>query len=388
MRNWWQPPRLRIGEGSETQRHATWLELFYDLVFVVAISELAKSFNEDISFSGFFRFAFLFLPVWWVWICTAFYTTRFGTDDFVHRFLTILQMVAIIALAVNIEHGLDQNSTGFALSYVAARGVLVIKYLCAIRYVPEARHLTIPYTLGFASAAIIWLVSVLIPIPLRFVLWTLGLVVDFATPILVWKLHATLPPHHTHLPERMGLFILIVLGESIAAVVHGVRYPESNGLSASCALFGLGIAFSFWWLYFENVGGNSIQSEKITGDLGAYYAWLYGHTPLIIGIAATGVGVKQVLLSVPSTALPSTTRILLCAAVALCLLSLGVLHRTGVIKPCLSRSWYRLGGAAGVVVVSIVGAHLLPVGFIGLLAFICAVQVLLEIYPSSVESSR
>ncbi len=61
----WKPPELRVSESSEEERHATWLELFYDLVFVVAISQLAHNLNEDVSLSGFLGFVFLFVPVWW-----------------------------------------------------------------------------------------------------------------------------------------------------------------------------------------------------------------------------------------------------------------------------------------------------------------------------------
>jgi low temperature requirement protein LtrA len=65
VKTWLQPPRLRIGEHSEEERHATWLELFYDLVFVVAVSQVAQNLSADVSLSGFFGFAFLFMPIWW-----------------------------------------------------------------------------------------------------------------------------------------------------------------------------------------------------------------------------------------------------------------------------------------------------------------------------------
>lgn len=99
MKTWLQPPRLRISEDDEAQpRHATWLELFYDLVFVVAVSQLAHNLSKDVSLTGFLSFAALFVPVWWAWIGTTFYANRFDSDDVLRRLLMGLQMLAIASL--------------------------------------------------------------------------------------------------------------------------------------------------------------------------------------------------------------------------------------------------------------------------------------------------
>lgn len=117
---------MEKGNNNNTQRHATWLELFYDLVFVVVISQLAHNLDLDFSLFGFIGFLALFVPVWWSWTGAAFYATRFDTDDLGHRFLTLLQMIGAAALAVNVSDGLGKDSAGFALSYAAFRnrGVL------------------------------------------------------------------------------------------------------------------------------------------------------------------------------------------------------------------------------------------------------------------------
>ena len=141
VKDWWQPPQLRIGEDGVTERRATWLELFFDLVFVVAIAQLAHKLNEEISLSGFFGFVALFIPVWWSWVGAAFYANRFDTDDLGHRLLTSVQMLAVAALAVNIHHGLGDSSAGFALSYAAVRFVLVVEYLRAGKHAVAARSL-------------------------------------------------------------------------------------------------------------------------------------------------------------------------------------------------------------------------------------------------------
>lgn len=380
--DWWKPPQLRI-EGSEEERRVTWLELFYDLVFVVAISQLAHKLNEDVSLSGFFGFVALFIPVWWSWIGAAFYANRFDTDDLGHRLLTAVQMLAVGALAVNVHHGLG-DSAGFALSYAAVRAVLVVEYLRAGRHVVAARSLTRRYARGFGLAAVIWLVSAFVPTPLRFGLWVLGLVVDFATPIFAGQLHAQLAPHTSHLPERFGLFTLIVLGESIVAVVNSVAEQPWNVQSAIAAVFGFSIAFSFWWIYFDNLDASAIRAARLGGRTGLYQIWLYAHLPLVIGLTATGVGIEHVVLSESGIPLEPPEQWLICGAVALCFLAIGAIHRTtveaGSARCSKIQANYRIGGAAVVVVLAVAGIGVLPVVSIGLVAAICAVQVVLDLY--------
>ncbi len=380
----WQPPQLRIGEDSEAERRATWLELFYDLVFVVAIAQLAHKLNEDISLSGFFGFVALFIPAWWSWIGAAFYSNRFDTDDLGHRLLTAVQMLAVAALALNIHHGLGESSAGFALSYAAVRAVLVVEYLRAGKHVAVARSLTRRYARGFGIAAAIWLVSAFVPVPLRFVLWAVGLIIDFATPIFAGQLHAQLAPHSSHLPERFGLFTLIVLGESIVAVVNGVAEQQWNLQSAIAAVFSFSVAFSFWWLYFDNLDASAIKVARAAGRTTIYQFWLYAHLPLVIGLTATGVGMEHIVLSKPGMLLSPADLWLICGAVALCFLALGVIHQTTVAagtQKCSQRQVnYRIGAAAIVFAIAIVGISLLPIILISLVAALCATQVILDLY--------
>jgi low temperature requirement protein LtrA len=384
MKQWWQPPQLRLDEDSEVERRATWLELFYDLVFVVAIAQLAHKLNEDVSLSGFFGFVALFIPVWWSWIGAAFYANRFDTDDLVHRLLTSVQMLAVAALALNVHHGLGESSAGFAFSYAAVRTVLVVEYLRAGKHVIAARSLTRRYARGFGIAAAIWLVSAFVPLPLRFVLWAVGLVIDFATPIFAGQLHAHLAPHSSHLPERFGLFTLIVIGESIVAVINGVAEQQWNLQSAISAIFGFSIAFSFWWLYFDNLDASAIKAARAAGCTKIYQFWLYAHLPLVIGLTATGVGMEHVVLSKPGMLLSPANLWLICGAVALCFLALGIIHQTtvaaGTQKCSQLQVNYRIGAAAIVFVIALVGVSLIPVILIGIVAALCAIQVVLDLY--------
>jgi len=130
------------------------------------------------------------------------------------------------------------------------------------------------------------------------------------------------------------------------------------------------------------LGGKPIEMARTHGKVGLVYLWLYTHLPLVIGIAAAGVGVEQILLSKPTLALPDSQRWLICASVALCSLAVSLLHRFGVILYCKIRSQFRLGGAVVLLAIAIFGKGLLPVAVIGLVALVSAVQVVQDLYQS------
>jgi low temperature requirement protein LtrA len=380
MTNILEPPRLRTGEESE--RRATWLELFYDLVFVVAVSQLAHNLNEDISISGFLGFVFLFIPVWWSWIGTTMYANRFDNDDIGRRLLVGLQMLTAAAMAVNIHHGLSENSVGFATSYALSRIVLVMEYVRAGSYIAEARPLTTRYAAGFAIAAVIWLISDFVALPWRFAVWGIGIIVDLVTPFTARQYQLKLLPHASHLPERFGLFTMIVLGEAIIAVVDGVSEQRWDIYSTIGAILALTTAFSLWWVYFDNLGGTPIVAAKSEGRVRKMLLWLYTHFPLVIGIAATGVGVEKLLLSKQTQPLPDKIRYLICGSVALCWLALAILHRTGVIRYCKMRAKYRLWGAVAATALLYFGKGLLPVAVIAIIAAIAIFQVIQDLTGS------
>src|SRR5919198_2647011 len=168
---WFQPPRL-LTLADERERHASWLELFFDLVFVVAITELSRTLVADHSAAGFLRFAALFVPVWVAWQGYMAYATRFDTDDLAFRLAYFAAMLAIAALAVLIGDVADGvHSAAFAVSYVLLRSIMLALYWRAWRAVPEARALIRFYGLGYAAGAALWLLSLAFPTPWRYVVW-------------------------------------------------------------------------------------------------------------------------------------------------------------------------------------------------------------------------
>src|ERR671937_2861300 len=119
FRRFLEPPRLRTASAERyEERHATWLELFLDLVFVVAIAELGTSFAHDVSARGFLIYLGLFVPIVWAWAGFTFYATRFDTDDLVYRVLTLLGMFAVAGVASAVPDALHGGQNSFVVAYV------------------------------------------------------------------------------------------------------------------------------------------------------------------------------------------------------------------------------------------------------------------------------
>jgi hypothetical protein len=239
-RPWLRPPALRAPTpGEHDERHASWLELFFDLVVVVAIAQLAQELARDHSLGGFATFAGLFLPVFIAWQGFTFYADRFDSDDVLFRAVMLAAMLAIAALAVQIpDVAAGRHDGGFVVAYVTLRSLLVALYLRAWPHAPEARPLIARYAGGYSLSIALWLSSLLVDPPLRYVLWGVGLAIEYAMPVVAQRIHARIPVDPSHVPERFALFTIIVLGESVVAVALGTADTDWRAASATTAALG------------------------------------------------------------------------------------------------------------------------------------------------------
>jgi low temperature requirement protein LtrA len=377
-------------KNKNEERHATWLELFYDLVFVVTISQLSHYLLHDVSLSNFFGFLFLFIPVWWSWIGTTFFATRFYSDDLGHRLLLLLQMGGAGAMAVNISGAFNNNFSGFALSYAFMRLILVIEYVRVFRAIKSsesANPLVKRYIIGFSIAAIIWLISAFVPLTeIRFALWIIGLIIDFATPISTSKLTSKFAPHISHLPERMGLFTLIVLGESIVGIVNGMTEQIWDVYSVIEASLGLCISFSLWWLYFDSTGRLPIQILREKGRISLYLIWLYTHFPLVVAITAVGVGIRRLVSSEQHSVLSNSDLWLICGSVAISLISQSVLHLISIDKDTHDFTRRKKFGisriVSAIIIISIpilLNNYSIPIVIASLITGVCGFQIVFDL---------
>jgi len=348
--------------APEEDRHATWLELFFDLVFVFAVAELGHYLHGHLTLGGLLVFAFLFLPVWRFWMAFSYYSDIFDADGPGDRVATVAAMFGVVVLGLTIYGAFDGGSAAFAATYSALRLLLVGLYIRAWWSSPEARDLCVRYIVGFSAVAALWVLSMFVPEPWRFVLWGVALLVDLATSPTAYLTARRVPRQVSHMPERFGLFVIIVLGESIIAVGAGIADVDWRWQGVVAATAGFFAAVGMWWLYFdkadESVISRSVRSERRGILLSFVYG--YGHYLIYAGITAVSIGILASIEAAETGALSLGGRLALCGGISLFLLGIIAAHGAspGPLHNDLLRA--RLALAALLVALAALGGLLAP----------------------------
>ncbi|MBV8981175.1 MAG: low temperature requirement protein A [Acidimicrobiia bacterium] len=303
-----RPPVLRTKEG-DGDRRSTWTELFFDLVFVAAVSRTSQILAGDPSGAGAAWFALVFVAVTWTWTNYVMYTDRFDTDDVPHRLTKAAAMVGVAGLAYTATDARGGGAVEFALAYVAVRLVLIGLYVRAWRHVIEVRSAITVYIVGFSLGAACWAASVFVEGEWRAALWFAALVIEALTVVVGWSRLGEAAAAAEHLEERAGQFTLIVLGEAVIRAVDGLDGVHWTGSVVLTALSVVVVIVSIWWLTFDFV-------QKVPSGLRALGA-LSGHIPTYTAIAALGVGFELALHHADHAALFEAGRWILCGGAAL-----------------------------------------------------------------------
>lgn len=310
-------PPLRLRSQARHQRRVTWLELFFDLIFVGAVSQVAGPLHEHFGLAELARLAPLFVLIWLAWVGHTTFSTRFDSDDGVQRALTLVQMCAVAIMAANAKDALDsRSSAGFAAAYGAVHIVLVAQYARA-RHLPHTRRLTSQFLAGHGLAALVWLASALVPAPARFWMWGVAFAIDLGTPWSARQHSVEVPPDAAHLPERFGLFTLILLGETIIGVMKGMESQEYwSPAAATAAFLGMAIVFTIWWWYFDGAFGAGEQPVRSRRDLMRVQMWSYAHLPLYFGVVVAGAGIERLITAASHVTVARSDTALIIAAAA------------------------------------------------------------------------
>lgn len=291
-----RPPQLRTDVAD---RSASRLELFFDLAYVLVLAELAASFAKDLSWHGAGVFAGLLTITWWSWVTITLYANRFDTNDVVYRLAFLAGTGAAIAMAASAQEAIGSDARKFAAGYLATRLLLVGLYARAYRHVTEARPTIRIYLGGTTAAAALWAASLVAPDHVRYAMWAAGILIEVAAPIVATRHGGGVPLHLDHLPERFGLFVILVLGESVASIVigvHDIAWAASSVVMAAIAFVAVA---ALWWIYFDL--GGAAGKRKLVDDgedqeSGVADAYVFGHLPLILGLATVAVGIEQFIV--------------------------------------------------------------------------------------------
>ena len=344
LRNTVRPPSLKTDE----ERSASRLELFFDVAFVLVVAELAIELREDVTVRGELEFAALFTLVWWSWVSSTLYANRFDHDDVIYRLYKLGGMAAVIGLAASASEATGERFGIFVACQLVLRAMLILQYHRAYRHVDSARPIARLYLAGVTVGALLWAVSLVVPRPVGFALWAAAVLVEALVPLLATRHSADVPLHVEHLPERFGLFVILVLGESVAGIAHGLSDAKWTPSAIPVAMLSFVLAAALWWSYFDLAGA---RAKRLLHEVGgrrsdrSHDVYVFGQLPLTLALATVGAGIELAVVESAAGEVPVSTRLLLAGGVAVYLISMAVTD-TGMSRRTRAGWWWPLAAAA------------------------------------------
>jgi low temperature requirement protein LtrA len=352
--------RFQRPRGTEEQR-ATTLELFYDLVFVFAVTQVSHLLLDHLTWKGAGQAALVLLVVWWAWNYTTWVTNELDPESVAVRLLLIGIMLASLLMAVAIPDAFGDRALLFAGCYVAIQvgRHTFLTFAAAeagtIERLRAARILT-----WFVAAGVLWIAGGIAEGSTRTLLWLAALAIDYGAPLVVfwvpglprvaesdWNVEVS------HFAERFQLFMIIALGESI--VITGATTAGLDLDIARVTAFALAFlaTAAMWWLYFNYVARIAARRLELAANRTklARDGYTYLHVVMIAGVIVSAVG-DELVIAHPNDVLPGEEIAAVVAGPAIYLLG----HTLFRLRMAGTVSWKRLGGAIGCVAAGAVGA--------------------------------
>lgn len=326
----------RARKGHEHNR-VTYIELFFDLVFVFAITQLSHSLLEHLTPLGAVQTALLFLAVWWVWIYTCWITNWLEPDRTPVRLMLLVLMLGGLMLSTSLPRAFEDRGLAFAGAYVFMQVGRSLFVMWALRGHNESNYRNFKrITTWLVGSGVLWIAGGFAEEGARLALWACAMLIDFASPSLgFWtpglgrSTTADWDVEGAHMAERCALFVIIALGESI--LVTGATAanlePSAGVIGAFLAAFVGSVAM--WWIYFDAAAERASAQFVSSTDPGrvARLAYTYIHLPLIAGVVVTAVG-DELTLAHPHGHMHLSTAAVLLAGPGLYLLGDLLFRRT------------------------------------------------------------
>jgi low temperature requirement protein LtrA len=357
LATWFRTPPRRHGEVVRS-REVSFLELFYDLVYVVLIDRIAHHLASDVSGRTIREFCLVFGLVWLAWFNGTFWHELHGREDGRSRNYIFVQMGLLALLAVFGGEAAGADGAEFAVTYTLLFAVLTWQWwqVHRVDVNPRYRPTTLRYIAGMVVSTAAMLVSALVSSDdVRLAIWL--------AVVIGWLVGGVLLVSRDHtegfgegvtasLVERMGLFTIVVLGEMVVGVVGGISDAEHRDVTTvATGMIGLTIAMGIWWNYFDMLG------RRVPGQRGLRLAsWLYAHLPLTMAIAASGAAVLSIVEHAEGDRAPAAAAWLLVVGVGVVLAAIAIACAALPVGefPAGMRRWIgqSFGAAAALVIVA------------------------------------
>ena len=300
-----RPGSLLRERTAHGHHRVTYVELFFDLVFVFAITQISHALLAHFTPRGVLEVTLLFFAVWWVWVFTSWVTNWLDPDRMSVRLMLFALMLAGLVLSTSIPKAFESRALAFAFAYVAMQ---VGRSLFTLWSIPDhERGLKLNFvriTIWLAFTAGLWIAGAIIGGTTQ-LFWALALAVEYASPLARFWVPGLGASKLTdwsveggHMAERCALFIIIALGESV--LVTGATFAELSWNAANVSAFAVSFigSIAMWWIYFHkgaDAGAERISSSHNPGRI-ARLAYTYLHLPIVAGIIVAAVGDEVVLM--------------------------------------------------------------------------------------------
>lgn len=318
--------------GPDAEHQVTPLELFFDLVFVFAITQVTGLLVRDPTWIGVSRGVLVLAAIWWAWDVYAWLTSTLDVDEGGIRISMLVAMAAMFGVALAVPGAFGPNAILFGIAYLSVRIVHLALSAVVTRDDPGRRNALVRFTPTALMGALLILLAAFLDGNVRISVWVVALTIDYLGPTVVgmgqgWRVAPE------HFAERHGLIIIVALGESIIAIGVGLGagFQLVTGVVVAAAL-GVVAVSSLWWLYFDVAAifvrrrlmeANAAEQVRLARD-----SYAYLHMPMVVGIVLFAFGLETTLHDFGHE-LDVVPAVALCGGVALYLLAhIAFLFRT------------------------------------------------------------
>ncbi|MGV9311927.1 low temperature requirement protein A [Streptomyces sp. NPDC003691] len=321
-------------DPGEAHRAASSLELLFDLCFVIAVAQAAHGLGDAVAeghhVAGVLRYAVVFFTIWWAWMNFTWLASAYDPDSVPYRLAVLLQIAGSLVLAAGVPRAFAEDDLLLVtLGYVLLRTTLAGLWLQVARSDAGRRRTALRFASGVTVCQAGWVGLLFLPEEIRLFGVIVMIVAETAVP--AWAQAAGMTPWHPgHIAERYGLFLLIVLGESIAAATTAIREAfgqwHGSGALLSLAAGGLLTVFGMWWLYFARAARTLLATTHRAGR--RRFTWAYGHYLIFAAAAAEGAGLAAYahLLTGPGPAPAQAAGAAVTVPLAVFLMTVWVVH--------------------------------------------------------------
>jgi low temperature requirement protein LtrA len=308
--------------GDSFEQRVTPLELFFDLVFVFALTQVTGFLADHLTWGGMLQGAALLAALWWAWVGYSWLTNAVPAEEVIPARLVILTAMATMLVAsLAVPDAFGEYGVLFGLAYFVVRLLQVALYSLATGDMPETRQAILRLAPGFVGGPALLIVAGFLDGYAQGTLWAVALAVDYGVAYV--RAGSGFRVHAGHFVERHGLIIIIALGESIVAIGVGASGLVLGAGVVLATVLGVALAAALWWAYFDLV--TLFAERRLSMAKGDERAWLardsysYLHLPMVAGIIFVALGIKEILAHVgdPLGTIPAVA---LCGGVALYLL--------------------------------------------------------------------